>query len=196
MFPIKIIVSVAAAISTAALIIKAVKKDEDISEEPSDIDKRKELQCLLRSIYWAESSFDLDITLFYITLRLQLNVNVSSIKKTNYINIADIDIDDKEISLELIKVLTEYKTLLSSMQDCFQSNADFFKNECSKFTGVDWKCWNQPLRFAYRDITILIDAITDTFFYSEEEVFDVEGIKSRTEVLRTLQEHYSNKLDG
>ena len=194
MIPIKLLLAIVGAIGGTGLLAWLGKKAADqplkvdevidtvekISEETSDTDKFK---ALLLLIYNQEQGIVDQINNFYGSI----NANNIRIKETN-----PVDIDDEEISTEQIEALTEYVTHLSRIKECFQSNSDSFENEYLKSSEKEWNNWNNHLRLAYRDITILADAILDVLISTKEEVFDIEAIERKTNVLKALQEHYSS----
>ena len=152
---------------------------EKISEEPSETEK---LKALLLLIYNQEQGIVELINDFYSSI----NVNTISVKESDPVNI-----DDEEILTDQIEVLTEYVTHLSRIKECFQSNANSFRTEYSKSTEKDWSGWNNHLRLAYRDICVFVDAIFDALISTKEEIFDIEAINDKTNVLKALQEHYA-----
>lgn len=198
MTPVKLIIAIASAMGATGLLAwlgkkvmnKTLKVDEvidtveKISEEPSETEK---LKALLLLIYNQEQGVVEQINSFYISI----NVNTISVKEND-----PITIDDEEILPKQIEALTEYVTQLSRIKECFQSNTYSFKTEYSNYPENKWGDWNNHLRFAYRDITILADAILDAIISTKEEVFYIEVIEDKTNVLKALQEHYSNNKPG
>ena len=81
---------------------------------------------------------------------------------------------------------------VSRIKECFQSNANSFRTEYSKSTEKDWSGWNNHLRLAYRDICVFADAIFDALISTKEEIFDIEAINDKTNILKALQEHYAD----
>lgn len=152
---------------------------DEISKGMSETDKMK---ALLLLIYNQEQGIVKQINSFYSSI----NVNTISVSEND-----PVSIDDEEILPKQIEVLTEYVTQLSRAKECFQSNTDSFEVEYSNCSEKNWNNWSNHLRFVYRDITILADAILDVFISTKEEIFDIEAIESKTNVLKALQEHYS-----
>lgn len=190
--PLKLIIGLAATAVTSVAAWWANKKlnqplkvDEvidtidEISKGMSETDKMK---ALLLLIYNQEQGIVEQINSFYSSI----NVNTISVSEND-----PVSIDDEEILPKQIEVLTEYVTQLSRAKECFQSNTDSFEVEYSNCSEKKWNNWSNHLRFVYRDITILADAILDVFISTKEEIFDIEAIESKTNVLKALQEHYS-----
>lgn len=190
--PIKLIIGLAATAVTSVTawwinkkfnqsskVDEVIDTIDEISKVMSETDKMK---ALLLLIYNQEQGIVEQINSFYSSI----NVNTISVSEND-----PVSIDDEEILPKQIEVLTEYVTQLLRAKECFQRNTDSFEVEYSNCSEKNWNNWSDHLRFVYRDITILADAILDVFISTKEEIFDIKAIESKTNVLKALQEHYS-----
>lgn len=170
-------------------INKSLKKDEDkdaIDENAKELSEPEMLRNLLLSLYDHEQEAVNLINNFYSSI----NTHTISVKENEPINI-----DDEKVLPKQIDSLTDYVTQLARIKECFKNNATSFESEYSNSCAKGWSSWNNHLRLAYRDITILADAIINAFITTKEEAFDIDIIEEKTIVLKALQEHYCSSSE-
>ena len=156
---------------------------DEIKKEKSEPEK---LKALLLLIFNQEQGVVELINNFYSSI----NTHTISMNRSEAINI-----DDEKVLPKQIDSLTDYVTQLARIKECFKNNAASFESEYSISSVKGWSSWNNHLRLAYRDITILADAIINALITTKEEAFDIDIIEEKTSVLKALQEHYSSSSE-
>ena len=193
--PIKIIIGLVGLLGgSGGLFALHKKKSKDTTSKPDEntgkvegwdfpVSETDQLQALLSHINNEEKAI---IELINQCDGLIRHNNII-VKEVTSINFEGDDIPD-----ELDVLLLIYLEQLSKIKESFQKYINVFSEEYANKSNDNWETWSNHLKLMYRDIAIYADNLIESFITSKEDLFDLERIKQKTDVLKALQEHYTN----